>query len=167
MANDAGAAFPKACLATIDAMLMQSARRRVPDSLGGGTHMRGAPIVVLLGVAFIALLPSWAFTGPEMRQTVSPDPEDRALAPDVQRVASKRNRAKPETIRGRLIVGSLEGVIETSDGTMYSFASKDRIAWQLLAGCRNTSVTGELCEAEVIAEDLEIKRVLKVRQVLR
>ena len=43
-----------------------------------------------------------------------------------------------QTVRGKLIVGSLEGVIELPGRRMYSFASNSRVARKLLAGCNDT-----------------------------
>ncbi len=70
--------------------------------------------------------------------------------------------AVPETIRGKLILGTLEGVIETADGTMFSFWSKGAVARKLLSACNDPF---GLCEAEIIAEHEVVKRVLKVRKI--
>jgi hypothetical protein len=67
------------------------------------------------------------------------------------------------TVRGRLIVGTLEGVIETSTGTMYHFATKDRISRQLMAACRGA----DFCEADVMLDSGEIMRVRSARPVLK
>ncbi len=68
-----------------------------------------------------------------------------------------------QTVRGRLIVGTLEGAIESSTGTMYYFATKDRIARQLMAACGGA----DYCEADVMLEHEEILRVRSARPVLK
>jgi hypothetical protein len=88
-----------------------------------------------------------------------------ALALSIPSNAMSAPKPAKQTVRGKLIVGSLAGVIELSGRRMYSFASDSRIARKLLAGCNNTD---EFCEAEVIANsDQEILRVLKVRKLRR
>jgi hypothetical protein len=81
-------------------------------------------------------------------------PQDRYTA------SSSRVR---QTVRGRLIVGTLEGVIESSTGTTYYFASKDRIARQLLAACGDA----DFCEADVMLSHEEIMRVRSARPLLK
>ncbi len=79
-----------------------------------------------------------------------------------ERYAASRSWVR-QTVRGRLVVGTLEGVIETSTGTMYYFASKDRIARRLLAACGGE----HFCEADVMLDGEEIMRVRAVRPVLK
>jgi hypothetical protein len=88
-----------------------------------------------------------------------------ALALAIPSNAMSAPKPAKQTLRGKLIVGSLEGVIELPDRQMYSFASDSRIARKLLAGCNDTD---EFCEAEVISNsDQEVLRVLKVRKLRR
>jgi hypothetical protein len=52
-------------------------------------------------------------------------------------------------------------VIKSSTGTMYYFATKDRITRQLLAACGGA----DFCEADVMLENEEIMRVRSARPI--
>jgi len=71
--------------------------------------------------------------------------------------------AKPakQTVKGTVLWGSLESVIQTPDGTMYTFDSKSSVAKRIFAACS----VDQLCEVEGTADRDEIISVSAVRKL--
>jgi hypothetical protein len=117
-------------------------------------HVVADSVVVSL---FMLTLPYAALAGQEGMSG-----SEQARAQPQEQYAASEPMVR-QTVRGRLIVGTLEGVIESSTGTMYYFATKDRIARQLMAACRGA----DFCEADVMLDSGEIMRVRSARPVLK
>jgi len=65
-------------------------------------------------------------------------------------------------VRGKVLWGSLESVIETQDGMMYAFVTKSSVARRIYAVCK----VDDLCEVEGTLEGGNaIKAVKKVRKL--
>ena len=72
------------------------------------------------------------------------------------------SRPPMQTIRGKVLWGSLEAVIETQDGTMYAFATRSPVARRIFAVCD----VDDLCEVEGTLEGGDtIESVKKVRKL--
>jgi hypothetical protein len=77
--------------------------------------------------------------------------------------ANASTRPARETVKGKLTAGTLETVIETADGTMYFFATKDRIGKRIIATCNDPD---QLCEVDAMVDDQEIIKVIRVRKAI-
>jgi hypothetical protein len=75
----------------------------------------------------------------------------------------KGSSAKPakQTVEGTLLWGSLESVIQTPDGTMYTFDSKSSVAKRIFAACS----VDQVCEVEGMVDGSDIISVSAVRKL--
>ena len=76
-----------------------------------------------------------------------------------QKVGSAKSAKR--TIKGTVLWGSLESVIQTAEGTMYTFDTKGLAAKRIFAACN----ADELCEAEGSVEGSDIISVSAVRKL--
>ena len=78
-------------------------------------------------------------------------------------IGQKGPSAKPakQIVEGTVLWGSLESVIQTADGTMYTFDSKSSVAKRIFAACS----VDQLCEVEGTVDRDEIISVSGVRKL--
>jgi hypothetical protein len=114
--------------------------------------IRGSMLGLAAATGLLAVGSGQALTGTEQKPA-------RVISAGQRSVGS---RLPTQTIRGKVLWGSLETAIETQDGTMYAFATKSSVARRIFAVCG----ADDLCEVEGTLEGGDtIETVKKVRKL--
>ncbi len=95
---------------------------------------RRGTIVLVAGAVLLTLGSGQALARTEQRRPLFISAEQKSTG----------SKLSTQTIRGKVLWGSLETVIETEDGTMYPFATKSSVARRIFAVCD----VDDLCEVE-------------------